>query len=179
MKKYAFTFMIALLSGIITLGGYKYFFETQNRQNVTSNQNEHSPIVKTGFVNAPSYPAENTDFTTAAEATVDAVVHVKNRSVYVPQDPFEAFFYGRGFEQIGTGSGVIISADGYIITNNHVIANAAEIEVTLNNRKTYKAKLIGADETNDIALIKIEAADLPYIVFGDSDKERWANGYWR
>ncbi len=171
MKKFLSLFAIALLSGVVTLAGYRTFFEKQTDGASGGHTADNSvPVVKTGFVHAPLYAAENTDFTEAAEKTVDAVVHVKNRSVYVPRDPFEAFFYGRGFEQIGTGSGVIISADGYIITNNHVIANAAEIEVTLNNRKTYKAKLIGADETNDIALIKIDAADLPYIVFGDSDQ---------
>ena len=84
------------------------------------------------------------------------------------------FFYGqeygtRQYSQIGTGSGVIIAADGYIITNNHVIKDATDIEVTLNNKKTYKAKLIGADPTNDIALLKIGATDLSYITLGDSD----------
>jgi len=82
------------------------------------------------------------------------------------------FFYGGGKPRamVGSGSGVIITPDGYIITNNHVIANAAQLEVTLNNNKTYEAELIGADPKTDIALIKIDATDdLPYVPFGDSN----------
>lgn len=85
------------------------------------------------------------------------------------------FFYGRNntqqYEQVGTGSGVIISEDGYIVTNNHVIKDAKELEVTLNNNKAYKAKLIGTDSKMDIALLKIDADEkLPFIVFGNSDQ---------
>ena len=117
---------------------------------------------------------ENTNFTIAAEKTLNAVVHVKNTSYKTVRDPFAEFFYGQGsgikkYSQVGTGSGVIISSDGYIVTNNHVIRNAAEIEVTLNDRKVYKATLVGLDPTNDIALIKIDTDELPYITFGDSD----------
>jgi Do/DeqQ family serine protease len=86
------------------------------------------------------------------------------------------FFYGfqggqmQQQEQVGTGSGVIISEDGYIVTNNHVVKDASEIEITLNNKKTYKAKLVGTDSKMDIALLKIEATEkLPYSVFADSD----------
>jgi len=130
--------------------------------------------------------AENTDFTIAAENSVHGVVHIK--SVVKPVaaqggqryfdfvDPFEFFFgQGRGREytpqpRVGFGSGVIISADGYIITNNHVVEGADEIEVTLNDNLTYNAKLIGADPATDIALLKIEATGLTVIPFGDSDK---------
>jgi S1-C subfamily serine protease len=75
--------------------------------------------------------------------------------------------------QVGTGSGVIISPTGYIVTNNHVIQNANEISITLNNNKTYMAELVGTDEATDIALIKIEAdEDLPFLAFGDSDSAK-------
>jgi serine protease Do len=101
------------------------------------------------------------------------VVHVKNVSVRTYTDPWASFFYGGGSqqqEQIGTGSGVIVSEDGYIVTNNHVIQDATELEVTLNNNKAYKAKLIGTDSKMDIALLKIDADEkLPFIVFGNSD----------
>ena len=102
------------------------------------------------------------------------MVHVKNTMFKTIQDPFAEFFYGQGngtrqYSQIGMGSGVIIAADGYIVTNNHVIKDATDIEVTLNNKKTYKAKLIGTDPTSDIALLKIEAKGLSYITLGDSD----------
>ena len=133
--------------------------------------------------------AENTDFTTAAESTVHGVVHIKattnakqyadggNQPQYV--DPFEYFFGfgGRGGFQrpqpqprVGAGSGVIISTDGYIITNNHVIDGADELEVTLNDNRKFAAKLVGTDPTTDIALLKIDAKDLPTIPFGDSEK---------
>ena len=118
-------------------------------------------------------PAENTDFTIAADATLAAVVHVKNVSVQEVQDPISSFFYGgsstRELKQVGTGSGVIISKDGYIITNNHVIENAKTLEITLNDKRKYNATIIGADPNTDIALVKIDEKDLPYIPFGNSD----------
>jgi serine protease Do len=115
------------------------------------------------------------DFTTAAEMAVHNVVHVKNVAVRSVSNPIMEFFYGqKGGQQqmqIGTGSGVIISEDGYIVTNNHVIQGANEIEITLNNKKSYKAKLIGTDSKMDIALLKVDAEEkLPYTVFGDSDQ---------
>ena len=143
---------------------------------VVEPKEEKSKIVKTNYVKSPAYAAETTDFTRAAEATVDAVVHVKNTAVKTVYNPIEELFYGRSggrkFKQVGTGSGVIISSDGYIITNNHVVANANEIEITLNNKKVYQAELIGSDEKNDIALVKIDTHDLPYITFANSDNVR-------
>ena len=106
---------------------------------------------------------------------VHSVVHVKNVSVRKVYNPIMEFFYGskggvQQQEQIGTGSGVIISEDGYIATNNHVVQNATDLEVTLNNNKTYKAKLVGTDSKMDIALLKIDTDEkLPYMIFGDSD----------
>lgn len=123
----------------------------------------------------------HTDFTVAAELSVNAVVHVKttypSRVNYYNNDPFLEFFFGRpqGSQQRempsqkGSGSGVIISTDGYIITNNHVINNATEIEVSLNDKRNFKATLVGSDPNTDLALLKIEAKDLPTIAFGNSD----------
>jgi len=115
-----------------------------------------------------------TSFTEAAEKTVHAVVHVKNTAIKSSINSWNDFFNGpRKYEQVGTGSGVIISADGYIVTNNHVIDGATNLEITLNNKKKYEATLIGTDSKNDIALLKIEADDsLPYIPFSDSDNVR-------
>lgn len=132
------------------------------------------------------------DLTYAAERTVPAVVNIENKQVVQQQnqyygggyDPFLEFFgipqQGGGRQQGAPqqresrsgGSGVIISKDGYIITNNHVIDNASELTVTLSDERTYKAKLIGTDPTTDIALIKIEAEDLPTISFGNSEALR-------
>ena len=118
--------------------------------------------------------SSTTDFTRAAEKTIDAVVHVKNTSLSSNNNPsWYRFFYEQDSnvpERIGTGSGVIVSPDGYIITNNHVIDGYSEIEITTNDNKSYKAKLIGTDPGTDIAVLKINAdIMLPYISFGDSD----------
>ncbi len=123
------------------------------------------------------------DFTYAAESAVDAVVYVKVTSTApsMQQAPSSIFDFFFGFpeggapqqrERVGSGSGVIIREDGYIVTNNHVIDGATKIEVTLNTNQTYPATLIGTDPATDIALLKIEAQGLPIIPFGDSDKLR-------
>jgi len=173
MKKIISVVLFSALGGALTLGAYKLFIEKP--QVVIEKSVEETPqSFNTSFVNGKTASFENTDFTIAAEKTVNSVVHVKNTSVKTVRDPYAEYFYGQGsgakkYSQVGTGSGVIISSDGYIITNNHVIKNATDIEVTLNNKKVYKAKLIGVDSTNDIALIKVDAKELPYVTFGDSN----------
>ena len=120
------------------------------------------------------------DFTYAAESAVDAVVYVKvtstANSMQAPSSIFDFFFGTPGTpqqrEQVGSGSGVIIREDGYIVTNNHVIDGASKIEVTLNSNQTYPATLVGTDPATDVALLKIDASGLPVIPFGDSDKLR-------
>ena len=147
-----------------------------------------------GFVRMAAHgPALDTDFTVAAEKTINAVVSVKTfvtprvqqRSSDFFMDPFE-FFFGPGNggqqrrqqqqpqqdskpQQLGLGSGVIITTDVYIVTNNHVIDGAEKVEVTLNDNRTFNAKIIGSDSTSDLALLKIEADNLSPIIFGDSD----------
>lgn len=173
MKRVLGILGIAFLGGVFALGGYKLFVE--NPQIIVEKSAE--PTLQTvqanyipAAVNNTSVP---TDFTEAAELTVNTVVHVKNTALKEVHNPFEQLFGRNGNrtqKQVGTGSGVIISSDGYIVTNNHVIAGATELEVTLNNRKKYKAELIGADKKNDIALLKINTdSELPYIAFGNSD----------
>jgi S1-C subfamily serine protease len=172
MKK-VFSFLgMAILGGAIALGGYKAFLE----EPVVIERTQEQPIqtFQTNF--QPAFETTNatyapTDFTEAAEKTVHAVVHVKNTAVKTGITSFQDLFSGgRQYEQVGTGSGVIISADGYIVTNNHVIKDATNIEITLNNRKKYEAELIGADADKDIALLKIDAdEDLPFIPFSNSD----------
>lgn len=122
----------------------------------------------------------STDFSAAAESAVHAVVHVKTS---VEQgytfNPFQDFFFGFGnTPQMqprivqGSGSGVILSADGYIVTNNHVIDKAKEVKVSLNNNKEYVAKVVGVDPTTDLAVLKIEAENLPTLAFANSDDLR-------
>ena len=122
------------------------------------------------------------DFTYAAESAVDAVVYVRVKATQAaPEMPGSIFdfFFGmpqqgtpRQREKVGSGSGVIIREDGYIVTNNHVIEGATEIEVTLNNNEKYSAVLVGTDPATDVALLKVEAKGLPFIPFADSDKLR-------
>ena len=167
MKQTFRLFLVALFAGAITLGGYKLF---EKQETITFSSDSQTSFIPTNYTSAIG-EAMNTDFTEAAEKTVHAVVHVKNTTVSrKPTNIFEYFQGGgRPRAMVGSGSGVIISPDGYIITNNHVIANATQLEVTLNNNKTYTAKLIGTDPSTDIALIKIEGADHPFIPFGDSN----------
>lgn len=156
--------------------GIAFFVQNQifeasevSSKTISPPRNLYSQPVSNSF-----YAAETTDFTAAAEKTIHGVVHVKNTSVQQYSDPFSSYFYGgRGqkeYSQVGTGSGVIISSDGYIITNNHVIKDASQIEITLNDKRTFEAQLIGADTNSDIALLKIDAEDLSYIPFANSDQ---------
>jgi len=112
------------------------------------------------------------DLTFAASKSIDAVVHVKNTSIVEDNDSWALqFFYGDDSrKKVGTGSGVIISPDGYIVTNYHVIENSSEVIVTTNDNKEYNAVIIGFDEVYDIAVLKIDSdKSLDYIFFGDSD----------
>jgi len=114
------------------------------------------------------------DFTYAAELTVHAVVHVHIKMAGTPDNPIMDWFYGdrssKPREVNGYGSGVIISKDGYIITNNHVVENAESVDVTLNDKRTFTAKVVGRDPGSDIALLKIKADNLPIIKYGDSEQ---------
>jgi Do/DeqQ family serine protease len=138
-----------------------------------------SRIVPAGYL--PVAPFSGPDFTTAAEKTVHGVVHI--RSVFTRKSslydeffgPFRDFFgypYQGDQSYSGYGSGVIISGDGYIVTNNHVVEGASEIEVILNDKRTFDAELIGRDPKTDLALIKVSTEELPYITFGNSDQVR-------
>ncbi|WP_298486508.1 trypsin-like peptidase domain-containing protein [uncultured Maribacter sp.] len=173
MKKISSLLLVAVFAGAFTLGAYKLFFENTNYKVIT--QEGENTTFKTNYT--PTSPKgagiNELDFTTAAETTVNAVVHVKNVTLSSGPTNIMEFFYGSKSSQtpqVGTGSGVIISSDGYIVTNNHVIDKANKLQVTLNNNKTYDAELIGTDPNTDIALLKIDAKKhLPYLAFGDSD----------
>ncbi len=180
MKKYVSFVMIAVLSSFLTLAGYTYFIKTYKQSSGKENNSlihsQASQDSTNNFLHNAAYtPDDNNeynvpDFRDIVKRTKDAVVHVRNTR-YIQE--YKPFYYGyrQGpiYKQEGTGSGVIISPDGYIVTNNHVIKDASEIEITLENKKTYKAELIGTDPNTDIAILKIEADNLQYLTFGDSD----------
>ena len=150
----------------------------------------NDPVDSPQFIRTASTPAFETDFTVAAENTVNAVVCIKSFTTrrqqygnggYDPFGMFEFFFGPQPRQQqpqnknnepvqSGLGSGVILSKDGYIVTNNHVIDGADKLEVLLNDNSTYDARVIGTDEATDLALIKIDADDLSPITFGDSEE---------
>jgi Do/DeqQ family serine protease len=138
---------------------------------------EDIPTMYTGLANQPS-PQYIPDFTSAAAKTLDAVVHIKTMAQVRPvaHQPFQDFFFGhpqgqqRSPIQSGSGSGVIIRDDGYIITNNHVVANADQIEVVLNDKRSYVAKLIGADPKTDLAVLKITGDQWTPMSFSNSDE---------
>ena len=172
MNRISSLFLVSLFSGVLTLSAYKLLFD--NNGYFSTNKNSIVTDAPNSYGRTVGLSAEAVDFTEAADKTIHTVVHVKNVSRQTINNPLMEFFYGFGGqqsqEQVGTGSGVIISEDGYIVTNNHVVKNASEIEITLNNKKSYSAKLIGTDSKMDIALLKITTEEkLPYSAFANSD----------
>ncbi|MSP85254.1 MAG: PDZ domain-containing protein [Flavobacteriaceae bacterium] len=172
MKNFTNLFLVALLSSVTTIGAYKLLFESNGY--FSKDRNSIITLAPNNYGKTVGLSSETFDFTEAADKAVHTVVHVKNVSYTSISNPIMEFFYGykgaQQQEQIGSGSGVIISEDGYIVTNNHVVKDASEIKITLNNKKSYTAKLIGTDSKMDIALLKIDTEEkLPYSTFADSD----------
>lgn len=173
MKKLISTVFVAFVGGFAALSG-AYFFHHQTAENIS--QVTHPNYTLTNYTGAHSAGTSN-DFTIAADKSIHAVVHIKTTSTQINNlnyDPFAELLFGpqkrqQNYTQQGSGSGVIISEDGYIVTNNHVISGADEIEVTLNDRRTYLAEVIGADASTDVALIRIKEKGLPFLNYGNSD----------
>ena len=173
MKSTLKTLMIAAVSALVTLAAHDYF----SKEKIEIVENEKPSLIPTTYsFNTNKVAGEMTDFTRAAEKTVNAVVHVKNTSIQKSKlSGWMRQFYGEDYDEkrIGTGSGVIVSPDGLIITNYHVIEDATEIEVTSNKNKTYIAEIIGSDPSTDLAVLKIKSDELlPFIPFGDSEVAR-------
>lgn len=186
-KLLSFLLLAAVMGSALTLGVYRYAGIEEKATVLKVAHDSTTPAVVSGFdENGDQLPT----FTYAAEKVMPSVVHIKSTVVRrnassqrnnVP-DPFREFFGDDFFSnpnqqrsprpQVGTGSGVIISTDGYIVTNNHVIDGAQDIEVSLSDNQSYKATLIGTDPSTDIALIKIDVEDLPAITLGNSDNVR-------
>lgn len=171
-RKGLFTMLVALIGGFVALWTYTHFIETPKIITVQQEQSMR-------YANLPAGDSNDLpDLTFAAENSVHAVVHimVTQRGKYYSQNPmFEWFFGDRGNSQQempmrqGFGSGVILSADGTIVTNNHVIDEADVIKVILNDKREFEAKLVGTDPQTDIAVLKINVKDLPFLRFGNSD----------
>lgn len=180
MKKLISTLLIALVGGAASIGLYK--LAGFDKKEIVFNEVSNSPSSLTRF------GTQNmTDFTAIAEKANPAVVHIKStigstrtnsedrRRPQSLEDLFDLFggdgdgFDGRRMPQQGAGSGVIIAEDGFIVTNNHVVENADQVEVTLYDNRSYRGTIIGTDPSTDLALIKINEKSLPTLAFGNSD----------
>lgn len=176
MKKFFSYLIIAILGGMVSLGAFQLLNDKPQQKSIIEASNIEQPkIVQTTGTAYENLVPENFNFTQAAKSTVDKVVHVKNVSTYSRPRTLQEYFYGQGSGETqkairGMGSGVIITPDGYIVTNHHVIKGASEVEITLNNNKTYTADIVGSSPENDVALLKIDAENLDYISFGDSNQ---------
>jgi Do/DeqQ family serine protease len=188
LKNILLVVVISAATAILSVWGYGTWMY---KHNPTSIQDGKLPVNYAGFFDKNNVPVGPVDFTAASKAATPAVVHIKTRTkerqvnnnlpkrknpfsdLFGDEDPFSDFFGGPRMniipEQRASGSGVLISNDGYIVTNNHVVEDADEITVTTTNRKTYKAKIIANDKNTDLAVIKIEANNFPYLVYGNSD----------
>ncbi len=176
MKNFAKSFLGGMAGTLLVLL-VMYFFikpkhEPVNTVSVPKAVNNEIPVTKASYL-----PPLDVDFTKAAEKSVNAVVHIKTVMGVKTQTyddffgPFRDYFYGYPKQSaiIAFGSGVVISPDGYIVTNNHVVEGADEITVTFNDKREMKAKIIGTAPSTDLALIKVDATDLPYLTYGNSD----------
>jgi serine protease Do len=192
-KQVFFTVAISAVTAFVVIWGYGKFNKVDSsyagqQQGVIPSNYKYA-----GLFDGNTPPTGAVDFTVPSAAAIPAVVHIKTKtnakqvnnnlprsqrpanpfSDLFDDDMFNQFFGGRGGnmipEQRASGSGVIISEDGYIVTNNHVVDKADELMVTLSNRKTYKAKIIGTDPSYDLAVIKVEASGLPFLLYGNSD----------
>ena len=182
LKNYLLAIVFSVLGGLTSITGYKYFNDDNNSVTIQSNDNLKfaNYVYDTTDVIVP----EGMNFIYTSKKTTPAVVHI--RTTYEGrssgtrnpiEDMFRDFFGERYtprereiYPRRGSGSGVIMTKDGYIITNNHVVDNASEVEVLLNDNRTFIATVEGADPTTDIAVLKIEAENLTTVDFGNSDK---------
>ncbi len=175
MKSNFRIFIISVTCSIIIFFIFSNFLVTNENNYQVSYENEIAPQYSLNNIsNQRSITSTSSlpDLTFAASKSIDAVVHVKNTSIVKDSDSWALqFFYGDDSrKKVGTGSGVIISPDGYIVTNYHVIENSSEVIVTTNDNKEYNADIIGFDEVYDIAVLKIDSdKSLDYVFFGDSD----------
>ena len=177
MKNNLKLFGLGLLGGMLPLGAY-LMLSSSPFTNLSDQVIDGNRLANVRAVSLDGSGVSAPNFVDASESSINSVVHVTTKVVQTSfqRDLFQEFFYGPGaggkeFKQYGSGSGsgVIVSSEGYIVTNNHVIENASEIEVILNDNSKYSAKLVGADPSTDIAVLKIEGSGFLPIPLGNSD----------
>ncbi len=183
-KVYFAMVLSSFLGAVIAIGGYSLIVEPQKVEQVVPVSGQGNPVSLTNYVfDTTDYVVpKGLNFVYAAKQATPAVVHIRTEytgnTEYATRNPMEEFFkdyFGERYDRReraprqGAGSGVIVSPDGYIATNNHVVDGASEIEVLLNDNRTYSAELIGTDPDTDLALLKIDEEQLQYMEFGDSE----------
>lgn len=200
MKRFGTFLLAAILGSALTIGAFIGFGITDKGKDIKIEQISGTPVVRTAYTVNEKGEVVPLEFTDVSEKAMPAVVHIQSVQIRNVSnqfknspDPFREFFDDDLFEyffgpqyrnelpenqqmeperRVGSGSGVIISSDGYIVTNNHVIEGADEIEVILNDNKVFKAKIIGTDPSTDLALLQIKEDNLPVIPFANSDDVR-------
>jgi len=180
MKSTLKIIIVSLTCSIISIIFYSIFsnsISTEENENDQAFIDYSESFINTSGINSIQYSSNvgSPDLTFAAKKSINAVVHVKNTSIVNESDSWALqFFYGDDSrKRVGTGSGVIISPDGYIITNHHVIENSSEVIVTTNDNKEYEAVIVGSDEVTDVAVLKIDSNEkFEYILFGDSENSQ-------
>lgn len=174
MKKYTGYFLMAVLGGMISLGGFALM-----QRKSQSLQGVPQQTIPAQLAGLPALSTAYPDFTVPANNSIHAVVHIKTEyerknSMYDNFFNFHEFFgespYGKPGPLQGAGSGVIISADGYIVTNNHVVQDASKIEIVLNDKRSYEGTIVGTDPNTDLAVVKIKETNLPFLAYGNSDE---------
>ena len=175
MKSFTKVIIISLACSTLTFFLFNSFIQTSENNYKVALADDNVPQYAVNTLSSQrsiNSTSSLPDLTFSANKSIDAVVHVKNTSIVKDSDSWALqFFYGDDSKKkVGTGSGVIVSPDGYIITNYHVIENSSEVIVTTNDNKEYEAGIVGYDEVFDIAVLKIDSdSSLDYIFFGDSD----------
>lgn len=189
LKSILLVVVISAATAILSVWGYATYMSAHTQPSIQ--QDGKLPVNYAGFFDKNNVPGGPVDFTAASTTATPAVVHIKTRTkekrvsnnlpksrnpfsdLFGDDDPFSDFFGGPRMniipEQRASGSGVFISNDGYIVTNNHVVEDADEVTVTTANRKTYKATVVATDKNTDLAVIKVEGSNFPYLVYGNSD----------
>jgi len=174
IRKFLGVFSVALLGAGAALTIDHYYLKASANYLAEASIRNAAPVKFVGL--KPMMPESNTDFVSAAQKGIPAVVYIESKVQMEGERSYNSiwdYFYGQSkpnmIEGEVSGSGVIVSADGYIVTNNHVVDEGGKIKVILSDRKEYTAKIVGKDPETDLALLKIDASDLPYIQYGNSD----------
>src|ERR1700759_2650210 len=178
--------LLSASTAIATMWGYNRFTQKQTYVYSTQDSSGKMPSNYAKFFEDGKRSGGPVDFVDAANAAIPATVHIKTKTVRTAsnnlpkKNPFSDLFgidpndfFGdrsRSMPEMGSGSGVIISEDGYIVTNNHVVDGADEVTVTLSNKKSFKAKVVATDPSTDLAVVKVEAKGLPFLLYGNSDE---------